>query len=135
MLPVTATADNCLLTCYPFLAQHRTDHQIVCEQGVTLKGRRTASRESMNVGEAVLVPCDDPARSSSRATTTATSSNFEISTSSYEDSSQSVTGMSYYLLILLLLLLNLLLVRISNRILLIQSKYLLLDVYVYQPCT
>ena len=31
-LMVTATADNCLLTCYPFLAQHRTDHQIVCEQ-------------------------------------------------------------------------------------------------------
>lgn len=31
-LLVTATADNCLLTCYPFLALHRTDHQIVCEQ-------------------------------------------------------------------------------------------------------
>lgn len=31
-LMVTATADNCLLTCYPFLALHRTDYQIVCEQ-------------------------------------------------------------------------------------------------------
>ena len=31
-LQVTATADNCLLTCYPFLALHRGDHQIVCEQ-------------------------------------------------------------------------------------------------------
>ena len=31
-LMVTATADNCLMTCYPFLALHRTDHQIVCEQ-------------------------------------------------------------------------------------------------------
>ena len=31
-LLVSASADNCLLTCYPFLAQHRTDHQIVCAQ-------------------------------------------------------------------------------------------------------
>ena len=31
-LMVTATADNCILTCYPFLAQHRLDHQIVCEE-------------------------------------------------------------------------------------------------------
>ena len=31
-LLVTATADNCLMSCYPFLALHRTDHQIVCEQ-------------------------------------------------------------------------------------------------------
>ena len=31
-LMVTATADNCLLTCYPFLALHRDDHKIVCEQ-------------------------------------------------------------------------------------------------------
>lgn len=29
---VTATADNCLLTCYPFIAQHRLDHQIVCQE-------------------------------------------------------------------------------------------------------
>jgi hypothetical protein len=31
-LSVTACADNCLMTCYPFLAQHHTDHQIVCAQ-------------------------------------------------------------------------------------------------------
>ena len=30
-LPVTAAADNCLLTNYSFLAQHRGDHHIVCE--------------------------------------------------------------------------------------------------------
>jgi len=31
-LPVTATADNCLFTCYPFLSQHRTDHTFICTQ-------------------------------------------------------------------------------------------------------
>ena len=31
-LNITATADNSLLTCYPFVAQHRMDHQIVCEE-------------------------------------------------------------------------------------------------------
>ncbi|XP_055954756.1 cilia and flagella-associated protein 47 [Patella vulgata] len=31
---ITATADNCILSCYPFLALHRTDHQIVCEQDI-----------------------------------------------------------------------------------------------------
>lgn len=61
-------------------------------QGTSLKGRRTASRESMNVGEAVLLPCNSPPRPSSRPSTTPTSSNFEISSSSYESSSQSITG-------------------------------------------
>ena len=94
-LPLTATADNCLMTCYPFLAQHRSDHQIVCEQGHTLKGRKTLSRESMNAGEAVLVPCDEPPRSQTRASTTETVSNFEISSSSYESTSQSVTESTF----------------------------------------
>ena len=31
-LDVSASADNSLLTCYPFVAQHRMDHQIVCEE-------------------------------------------------------------------------------------------------------
>ena len=58
-----------------------------------MKGRKTASCESVNAGEAVLVPCDEPLRPGSRPSTTATSSNFEISTSSYEESSsQSVSG-------------------------------------------
>jgi len=29
---VTATADNCLFTCYPFLSQHRSDHTFICKQ-------------------------------------------------------------------------------------------------------
>ena len=31
-LTVTATADNSLFTCYPFIAKHREDFRIVCEQ-------------------------------------------------------------------------------------------------------
>lgn len=31
-LTVTATADNSLFTCYPFIAKHRDDFRIVCEQ-------------------------------------------------------------------------------------------------------
>lgn len=65
-------------------------------QGTSLKGRRTASSESMSVGEAVLVPCGDPHGPSSRPSTTATSSNFEVSTSSYESSSQSATETSFH---------------------------------------
>lgn len=99
-LSVTATADNCLMTCYPFLAQHRTDHQIVVEQGNILKGRRSGSQESEHVGEAVLRRCVTPSRPSSRPSTTATSSNFEISSSSYEDSNEVESGnlKKYFLL-------------------------------------
>ena len=80
------------MTCYPFIAQHRSDHQIIVEHGAVLKGRRTASQESDNMGEAVLRRCASPSRPSSRPSTTATSSNFEVSSSSYEDSSASVSG-------------------------------------------
>ncbi|XP_052240686.1 cilia- and flagella-associated protein 47-like isoform X3 [Dreissena polymorpha] len=85
-LMVTATADNCLMTCYPFLALHRTDHQIVCEQGSSPKGHKTVSKESLNnTGEAVFIPCQTP-NMNSRPSTSATSSNFQISSSSYESS-------------------------------------------------
>ncbi|XP_021363645.1 cilia- and flagella-associated protein 47-like isoform X2 [Mizuhopecten yessoensis] len=88
-LMVMATSDNCLLTCYHFLALHRTDHQIVCEQGASPKGRKFLTKESLSGGEAVIVPCVSPTHNS-RPSTSATSSNFQISSSSYE-SSGSVT--------------------------------------------
>ncbi|XP_052808119.1 cilia- and flagella-associated protein 47-like isoform X2 [Mya arenaria] len=92
-LLVTATADNCLMTCYPFLALHRTDHQIVCEQGGSPKGHKMVSKESLNnLGEAVFIPCQTP-NMNSRPSTSATSSNFQVSSSSYE-SSDSVTDSS-----------------------------------------
>ncbi|KAK3775916.1 hypothetical protein RRG08_017206 [Elysia crispata] len=99
-IQVTATADNCLLTCYPFLALHRGDHQIVCEQGSSPKGRKLPrektvprSNTSGGSGEAVFVPCTSPAHLASRPSTSATSSNFQISSSSYE-SSNSLTDSS-----------------------------------------
>ena len=56
----------------------------VCLQGMTLKGRTSLSRESANVGEAVLLPmAPSPADNSSRPSTEATTS-FDMSTSSYE---------------------------------------------------
>lgn len=88
-LPVTATADNCLLSNYPYLAQHRLDHQIVCMKGHRLRGQQTAvsSATSSSLGEAVLVAVGEEGRSGSRPSTTATSnSNFEVTNSSYEDS-------------------------------------------------
>ena len=84
---VTASADNCLLTCYPFIAQHRADHHIVCEMGSVDKGRRKSAAESV----AIYKPCHSPQRPTSRPSTSATSTEFQISTSSYEDS-QSITG-------------------------------------------
>ncbi|XP_077977423.1 cilia- and flagella-associated protein 47-like [Glandiceps talaboti] len=93
-IQVTATADNCLLTAYPFIAKHRADHQIVTEQGKSVKGRRTQSKESLNVGEAMLMPVDSPTRPSTRASTSSTS-RFVSSTSTYEDSSASVTESTY----------------------------------------
>ncbi|XP_064627283.1 cilia- and flagella-associated protein 47-like isoform X2 [Lineus longissimus] len=92
-IAITATADNCLLTCYPFIAQHRGDHHIICEQGLTLRGRKAASKESLNAGEAIFVPCTSP--QPSRPSTSATSTgDFQVSSSSYEDS-QSVTESTY----------------------------------------
>lgn len=57
----------------------------VCYQGVTLKGRKTVSKESVNAGEAIFVPCASPTHNS-RPSTSATSSNFMVSSSSYETS-------------------------------------------------
>ena len=48
------------------------------------------AKENQNGGEAVFIPCASP-QHTSRPSTSATSSNFQISSSSYE-SSASVTG-------------------------------------------
>ncbi|XP_055888207.1 cilia and flagella-associated protein 47-like isoform X1 [Biomphalaria glabrata] len=96
-LPIFATADNCILTCFYFLESHRVDHQIVCEEGTHPKGRKALQKvnydspNSGSSGEALLVPC--VARNNSRPSTSATSSNFQISSSNYE-SSTSVTDSS-----------------------------------------
>ncbi|XP_033635373.1 cilia- and flagella-associated protein 47-like isoform X1 [Asterias rubens] len=96
-IPVTATADNCLLTAYPFVAQHRTDFQIVTEQGQTLRGRNssvTSKDSNGNVGEAIMIPVESPSRPSTQRSTS-TSSRFGATTSTYEESSESITESTY----------------------------------------
>ncbi|XP_072178621.1 cilia- and flagella-associated protein 47-like [Diadema setosum] len=93
-IPVTATADNCLLVAYPFVAKHRTDFQIVTEQGHSLRGHKTASHETVsNMGEAVIMPVESPSRPSTH-TSTSTSSRFGATTSTYEDT-ESITESTY----------------------------------------
>jgi hypothetical protein len=80
------------------VSKMRNNEQIDCHwflsflKGQILRGPKTASRESVGAGEAVLMPCQSPHGPGSRPSTTATSSNFEISSSSYEDNTTSVTG-------------------------------------------
>ncbi|XP_041462969.1 cilia- and flagella-associated protein 47-like isoform X1 [Lytechinus variegatus] len=93
-IPVTATADNCLLVAYPFVAKHRTDFQIVTEQGHSLRAHKTASRDSLNqMGEAMIMPVESPSRPSTH-TSTSTSSRFGATTSTYEET-DSVTESTY----------------------------------------
>ena len=96
-LQVTATADNCLLTSYPFLAGHQTDFHIIRQQqqpaNVTQDLRadvtqqpHSAGHADDSLGEPVFVPCSSPNRPATTASTTATSTTFGISTSSYQSS-------------------------------------------------
>ncbi|KAL8606797.1 hypothetical protein ACOMHN_049626 [Nucella lapillus] len=73
-LPLTATADNSILTCYPFLAINRASHTIVRE------------KREKGYMEAMIVPVHSPNHSHSRPSTSATSSNFIVSSSTYEQS-------------------------------------------------
>ncbi|XP_078495986.1 cilia- and flagella-associated protein 47 isoform X1 [Ciona intestinalis] len=99
-IPVTATADNCVLTVYPFLAAHRNDHQIVCEQDKALRGP-AQDVNSVSLGEAVLLPCISPHRPSTRGSTSATSSHFGTASSTFDESTNSPSELdtmstSYY---------------------------------------
>ena len=94
-LPVTATADNCLLTCYPFLAAHQTDFHIVCkQQGMSILDKQSGTEE-VPPGEPVFIPCVTPNRPPTIASTSATSTSFGISTSTYPESSNEATSSTY----------------------------------------
>ena len=63
----------------------------IFQQGGSPKGHKSISKENVaQSGEAVFVPCQTP-QHGSRPSTSATSSNFQVSSSSYE-SSASGTG-------------------------------------------
>ena len=115
-LPVSATADNSLTTYYSFLAANQEGAKIVCEQGMRLKGTKSASTETVNMGEAIIVrmpssnQSDRPGGSklsvgSSRnenfhtgrrpaSTDATTPSNFDVNMSSYEPSNDSSSNAS-----------------------------------------
>lgn len=94
-LPVTATADNCLLSCYPFLAAHQTDFHIICKQdGVSIVDKETDT-QYLPPGEPVFMPCVTPNRPPTIASTSATSTSFGISTSTYPESSNEATSSTY----------------------------------------
>lgn len=94
-LPVTATADNCLFSCYPFLAAHQTDFHIICEQkGISIRDRQTDAQD-YHPGEPVFMPCITPNRPPTIASTSATSTSFGISTSTYPESSNEATSSTY----------------------------------------
>ena len=63
---VLVTADNSLLTCYGFLADHHANYHIVLEQGQVMKGTRTnqSLNGSENSGEPILRPYSGTSRQS-----------------------------------------------------------------------
>ena len=90
-----ATADNCLLSCYPFLAAHQTDFHIICKQdGVSIVDKETDTQD-LPPGEPVFMPCVTPNRPPTIASTSATSTSFGISTSTYPESSNEATSSTY----------------------------------------
>ena len=94
-LPITATADNCLLSCYPFLAAHQTDFHIICEQQEISIRNKQIEAQDYPPGEPVFMPCVTPNRPPTIASTSATSTSFGISTSTYPESSNEATSSTY----------------------------------------
>lgn len=94
-LPVTATADNCLFSCYPFLSAHQTDFHIICEQqGISIRDKQEDGQD-YPPGEPLFMPCVTPNRPPTIASTSATSTSFGISTSTYPESSNEATSSTY----------------------------------------
>ncbi|CAM4444816.1 unnamed protein product [Lepidochelys kempii] len=81
-LQVAATAENCLLTVYPYLAFHCTDQQIIL--------RSDHNGIICNNGEAVLHPCYTPG---SLSHSTSSSSLCAVTNSAYEGSSSELENM------------------------------------------
>ncbi len=91
-LPVIASADNCLLTCYNFLALHQSDYHVVCEE-LTKKAdvnqAVTNHKERVTYGEALFIPCVSAIRSPTENSQITTSTSFGLSSSTYPESTVS----------------------------------------------
>lgn len=94
-LPITATADNCLFSCYPFLAAHQTDFHIICDQQEISIQDKQIDAQDYPPGDPVFMPCVTPNRPPTIASTSATSTSFGISTSTYPESSNEATSSTY----------------------------------------
>eukprot|EP00079_Xenopus_tropicalis_P021661 XP_012813080.1 PREDICTED: cilia- and flagella-associated protein 47 isoform X1 [Xenopus tropicalis] len=83
-LQVSAVAENCILTVYPYLAYHRTDQQVILRSAHNGNGEK-----GYGTGEAILRPCyipETPSQSvSSSSLGAATSSTYEESISEEEN--------------------------------------------------
>ncbi|KAM4795930.1 cilia- and flagella-associated protein 47 [Rhinophrynus dorsalis] len=77
-LQVSAVAENCILTVYPYLAYHRTDQQIILRSGYNGN-----TGKGFGTGEAVLRPCYVPETPSH---STSSSSLGAVTNSTYEES-------------------------------------------------
>ena len=94
-LTVTAIADNCLLSCYLFLAAHQTDFHIVCRQdGVSILDKEMDTQD-LPPGEPVFRPCVTPNRPPTIVSTSATSTSFGLSSSTFPESSNEATSSTY----------------------------------------
>ena len=94
-LAVTAIADNCLLSCYPFLAAHQTDFHIVCQQdGVSILDKEMDTQD-LPPGEPVFRPCVTPNRPPTIVSTSATSTSFGLSSSTFPESSNEASSSTY----------------------------------------
>ncbi|XP_065057284.1 cilia and flagella-associated protein 47-like isoform X2 [Rhopilema esculentum] len=91
-LHVMATADNCILSCYKFLATHQTDFHIICEE-LPGKGKGVpgiaSKKEGIAYGDAMLVPCVSAIKSPTENSNITTSTSFGLSVSTYPESSMS----------------------------------------------
>ncbi|EDO32806.1 predicted protein, partial [Nematostella vectensis] len=94
-LPISATADNCLLTCFHFLSQHQTDYHVVCANAQQANVQEKDKGTEQPVGEPVFKPCVTPNRPATIASTSATSTSFGISTSTYQESSNSESASTF----------------------------------------
>ncbi|XP_041438289.1 cilia- and flagella-associated protein 47 isoform X2 [Xenopus laevis] len=83
-LQVSAVAENCILTVYPYLAYHRTDQQVILRSAHNGNGEK-----GYGTGEAILRPCyipETPSQSTSSSSLgAATSSTYEESISEDEN--------------------------------------------------
>ena len=94
-LPIIATADNCLLTCYNFLASHQSDYHVVCENIAANQNpvdSKDDIKERVSYGQAHFVPCISAIRPPTNTSSVTTTTSFGLTTSTYQESATATTS-------------------------------------------